>query len=165
MKVFYITLLTLFCTLLSRGQVLHRQTLSNNGVSTLTNNGIFVSHTIGQSISSQTVKKATTIIQQGFQQSMLSKSGFEIDIPKLSIETKVYPNPFVSHIKIDFSEEIKGDIQVILFDMLGKILFFTSKTSENKSITLDNLDFLPAGSYFLSLKTNNYNINNQLIKN
>lgn len=165
MKVFYITLLTLFCTLLSRGQVLHRQTLSNNGVSTLTKNGIFVSHTIGQSISSQTVKKATTIIQQGFQQSMLSKSGFDIDIAKLSIETKVYPNPFVSHIKIDFSEEIKGDIQIILFDMLGKVLYNSSKTAENKTITIDNLDFLPAGSYFLSLNTNTYNFNKQLIKN
>ncbi|MBP6755462.1 MAG: T9SS type A sorting domain-containing protein [Bacteroidia bacterium] len=165
MKIFYITFLILFCTFHSTGQVLHRQTLSNNGVSTLTKKGFFVSHTIGQPISSQTVKKATTIIQQGFQQSMFSRSGLEIDIPKLSIETKVYPNPFNSYIKIDFSEEIKSDIQVILFDMLGKILFKTSKTPENKSITLDNLDFLPAGSYFLSLNTNNYNFNNQLIKN
>ena len=164
MKIFYITFLILFCTFHSTGQVLHRQTLSNNGVSTLTKKGFFVSHTIGQSISSQTVNKATIITQQGFQQSMFSKPGLEIDIPKLSIVTKAYPNPFVSFVKIDFSEEINDDMQVILFDMSGKVLFEISKTPENKSITLDNLDFLPAGSFFLSLKSTNYLLSNQLIK-
>jgi len=165
MRIFYITMLTLFCTFLSRGQILHRQTLSNNGVSTLTKNGVIVSQTIGQSISSETVKNSSSFIQQGFQQSLFAKLGFDSGNSKLSIETKVYPNPFISFIKVDFSDEIQGKIEVRLIDMLGRVVFLSSTTAVSNSITIDSLDFLPAGSYYLSLSTYNYKFNNQLIKN
>jgi hypothetical protein len=165
MNFFKIFLFTFFWISLSSGQILHRQSLSSNGVATLTQNGLFVSHTIGQSISSQTVKKSSSIVQQGFQQSLFSKSGFVVNNSNVSIETKVFPNPFISTVTINFSEEILGEIQVKISDMLGRVVFISTTQPDNKSIFIDNLDFLQAGSYFLHLNATNYRFNNQLIKN
>ncbi len=146
------------------GQVLHRQIFSNNGVSFLSKNGVYISHTIGQSVSSQTIKNSSFSIQQGFQQSTFSKLDVNIDDSKLLIETKIYPNPFHYKLTVSFSTAISGKMQVTLTDVLGRVVFFTSLLPVNNTITIEALDFLPAGSYFIILNAPNYNYKNQLIK-
>ena len=165
MKVNYIFLLIFFSANLARCQSLQRQTISNEGVSNLTKDGFFYCHTIGQSISSQTFKNSTLIVQQGFQQSLVSNLKFDIYDSKFLIKSKVYPNPFFSFINVDFSAEIIGKIQVKLIDMAGKVVFTSSTKSISNSISINNLEFLPAGSYVLILNAINLKYENHLIKN
>jgi hypothetical protein len=62
---------------------------------------------------------------------------------------KIYPNPSSSIINIDYTE----NLQSTLFNILGqKVLSTTSKT-----INISNLE---QGTYFLSTKDSNNNINN-----
>lgn len=165
MKICFIYLLPLFLTNLTIGQVLNRQVVSNNGVSVTTKSGFFVSHTVGQTISSQTIKKTSFILQQGFQQSLYSILSQLNDKSNLTIVTKAYPNPFHSFIKVDFTEEITGEIEIAIIDVLGRVVYISSTKSINNSITIDGLDFLSEGNYFLSLKAHDYNYINQFIKN
>lgn len=165
MKICVIYILPFFLTNLSIGQVLNRQVVSNNGVSVLTKSGFFVSHTVGQTIASQTINKTSLIFQQGFQQSLYSILSQFIDNPNLTNVTKAYPNPFHSFIKLDFTEEILGEIQIVIIDVRGRVVYTSSAKSINKSITIDGLDFLSKGNYFLSLKADDYNYINQFIKN
>jgi hypothetical protein len=62
---------------------------------------------------------------------------------------KIYPNPSSSVINIDYTE----NLELTLFNILGqKVLSTTSKT-----INISNLE---QGTYFLSTKDSNNNINN-----
>jgi hypothetical protein len=62
---------------------------------------------------------------------------------------KIYPNPSSSIINIDYTENLQSN----LFNILGqKVLSTTSKT-----INISNLE---QGTYFLSTKDSNNNINN-----
>ena len=62
---------------------------------------------------------------------------------------KIYPNPSSNVINVDFS----GDLQLTLFNVLGQLVLSTS----SKTINISNLD---QGTYVLSAKDSNNNINN-----
>jgi hypothetical protein len=165
MKFFYFTFLFLFLTTFSSGQVLNRQVLSNNGISVVTKSGFFVSHTVGQTISSQTIKNSSTNIQQGFQQSLFPILNIENNNLNKSFVINAYPNPFRSFIKVDFSEDIVGDIEVRIIDVLGRVVYTSSLKLASNSFIIGNLDFLSTGNYFLSLSTTDFKYTNQFIKN
>lgn len=165
MKLFYITILFLFQIFLASGQVLNRQVLSNNGFSVVTKSGFFVSHTVGQTISSQTIKNSTTIIQQGFQQNLFPILNIENNNLNKSFVINAYPNPFHSFIKVDFSEDIVSDIEVRIIDVLGRVVYTSSLKLTSNSFIIGNLDFLSTGNYFLSISTNDFKYTNQFIKN
>ena len=62
---------------------------------------------------------------------------------------RIYPNPSSSVINVDYSE----DLQLTLFNVLGQQIL----SSSSKTINISNLD---KGTYILSAKDSNNNINN-----
>ncbi|PJB14873.1 MAG: hypothetical protein CO118_06305 [Flavobacteriales bacterium CG_4_9_14_3_um_filter_32_8] len=75
----------------------------------------------------------------------------------------IYPNPFHQNITIDI--ENKGEVELTLFDVSGKIIF-TKTSYQQKNITLDMKPFnLGAGNYFLKIKKENTIETIRLIKN
>ena len=67
----------------------------------------------------------------------------------MAMGIRIYPNPSSSVINIDYSE----DLQLTLFNVLGQQVL----SSSSKTINISNLD---KGTYILSTKDSNNNINN-----
>ena len=67
----------------------------------------------------------------------------------MAMGIRIYPNPSSSVINVDYSE----DLQLTLFNVLGQQVL----SSSSKTINISNLD---KGTYILSAKDSNNNINN-----
>ena len=61
------------------------------------------------------------------------------------IEANIYPNPFVNQIQLQWNESLKGDLKLV--DITGKII--VEKSFEGQEFTIDQLDVLSSGIYFL----------------
>ena len=53
---------------------------------------------------------------------MFSKPGLEIDIPKLSIVTKAYPNPFSDRVQFQVRAVEDGKVTLEVFNLTGQRL-------------------------------------------
>ncbi len=70
-------------------------------------------------------------------------------IPKL--DYKVIPNPFQDYFTLEFEDQLEDDLQLVISDMLGRVLFqkVISKGSYQTQIKTDHLI---AGIYYLELR-------------
>ena len=69
-----------------------------------------------------------------------------------TIESQVYPNPFKNDFTIAFKTPIVGDVEVALFDALGKKVF-VKKEQARQLISIHVAD-LPTGLYNYRIRTN-----------
>lgn len=148
----------------SRGQILQRQIISAHGLSSFTKSGLYVNQTLGQSISTQSLAKSSLIIQQGFQQSLFSVSDFGTINTNQLFDAKVYPSPFSSFLNVEILTDVSGEVEFILMDNLGRSVVNRTIQPLQNSFTMNGLDFLPSGIYFIRLKNNNYIYSNKIIK-
>lgn len=92
---------------------------------------------------------------EDIQEGILSNSELINDFSVLS----AYPNPFNPTITIQFSTEITQNIEVSIYDLMGKkvdvIYNDLVQTNTLKSLVWDASDF-SSGDYFVSLKTENF---------
>lgn len=73
-------------------------------------------------------------------------------------QVNLYPNPFVSELKIDFSEQIKS---VTIYDMLGKIVHQQKLGSTAANL---NLSKLQSGIYLMEIETQHNRIKKTINK-
>lgn len=158
MRIFFIiALLTLSSSFY--GQQLHHQMLSSQGGSSVTSNGYSVRYTVGQ----QSIAGTSTtgyVIQQGFQQSNWEKI---IQHNTISIVTTVYPNPFVDSVKFSFSSSPGSTIDVLVFDILGRLVYSESVQNDSNLISLD-LKKLSSAEYLVKLSSGSYIHSAKIIK-
>ena len=92
---------------------------------------------------------------EDIQEGILSNSELINDFSVLN----AYPNPFNPTITIQFSTEITQNIEVSIYDLMGKkvdvIYNDLVQTNTLKSLVWDASDF-SSGDYFVSLKTENF---------
>ncbi len=102
---------------------------SSTGVSgsseIITNNNktYVVQQSIGQASAIGTFSNVDYILRQGFIQPNVLAKIIDDTIP-LNLEAIIYPNPFVESISISFNEKISDKIEVVVFDVLGRMVFF-----------------------------------------
>ncbi len=152
-------ILFLFLVQAAIGQTLHHQMVSAQGGSVTSNSG----HTVNYSIGQQSVTGTNTsqyIVQQGFQQNNWSRI---IKKNKKSIITSLYPNPFVDQLTLDFSTSPGTIIQVIVFDILGRIIHTEAIANQDNQIKL-NLSRLSSAEYLIKLTSDNYEYATTIIK-
>jgi hypothetical protein len=79
---------------------------------------------------------------------------------------KVYPNPFVGDINMQVFTEKKQTVLIKVVDMGGKIILQKRQVWQRGAsvITLDQLDKLQAGTYFIHLVTDTGDYHNKIIK-
>ncbi len=154
-------LLLLFFGISVYSQQLHHQMLSSQGSSNALNSGTLVKQTIGQQSVIGNTKKNNTFVGQGFQQSLLSKTGTSSLVDE--ILTTTYPNPFVDQINFQFSKPVSGLITITIFDLLGRLVFKEQKEASQNILTLDNLQF-SQNEYLVKLSASNYNYATQIIQ-
>ncbi len=150
----------------SYAQVLHHQAISVQSTSVKTTSGIHISQTIGQQSALGSFIKPNYVVQQGFQQSLISRISSVFNNSPLvnSIETKLYPNPVISVLNFEFSSEVRGLITITIFDLSGKLMGSYEKKSLQNKLTIGSLEMLPSGEYIVRLVSGNYNYVTKFLK-
>ena len=85
---------------------------------------------------------------------------------QLNIDFKVFPNPFESDININLSVYNPDNINIKVFDILGKEIYSDAKYFNRGQHTyqLSELSSLEKGVYFISIKSNGQTISKKIVK-
>ena len=140
-------------------QSVHHQMISAQGGGVVTNSGITVNYSVGQQSVTGT-SSGTYVVQQGFQQNNWSKI---INNNNSSIQTTLFPNPFVEQITFTFSSSPGAKINAMVFDILGRLIHSEVVVNENNEIKL-NLSRLSSAEYLIRLTSSNYEYATTIIK-
>lgn len=151
-------LLVCFCCLLQQ-QILAqsnlvRSTTGASGTSEEIAHGgsiYIIQQTVGQPSVIGTVSHDNYTFRQGFIQPDVFSKIVEKDMP-LDLQLVIYPNPFDNQITLAFTEDIKNDIHISVFNILGARVFSKSYKS-NQQIDVV-LDWLSSGEYILKTVAN-----------
>jgi hypothetical protein len=142
-----------------KAQVLHHEMVSSQGGAVVTPFGNKVNYTIGQSVTGTAANGYT--VQQGFQQ---SNWGAIINKNNNTITTTAFPNPFIDTISFGFSSSPGDTINVVVYDILGRLIHSISLPNESNKIKL-NLSWIPSAEYLVKLTSGDYEYSTQIIKN
>ena len=142
------------------GQVLHHQMISSQGATKKLSNGYTISQTIGQQSAIGNSNKDAVVIQ-GFQQSLWSS--YIASNEKTEIVVLTYPNPFTDLLHFQFSNLIKDEIVVYVFDISGRLVHQEKGKLENAILTI-NLLKLPRSEYLVQLRSMTMTYYTKIIK-
>ena len=123
-----------------------RQSINCIGSSTVSN-GIRISHTVGQALSTSFSKTANLVIRQGFQQANL-----QYEVEKTDFDIQLYPNPNDGDFNVSISGILADDpILYQILDLNGKIVL-DSKKVDSMTFSVSTIGIEP-GMYYLMLNT------------
>ena len=144
------------------GQLLHHQSISEQGSLIKLNSGLMVSQTIGQQSSIDTATNPV-VVQQGFQQSYWATL---ITNSTLSNSTQViaYANPFVGTIYFQFTNLVDEEISVLIYDIHGRKLLEKEIKVNNGLLSID-LSILANATYLVRFSTKGVTYYRKIIKN
>ena len=156
-RIFLFLLLILsFQTVFSQFQ---NQMLSSMGSTSETSSGIIATQTIGQTSVIGFYKNSRTGVSQGYQKPLLNKI---ISNPQTNtLDIKVFPNPFVDQININYFGE--DQLSISLFDVTGKLIYSDELLFSSYTKVID-FKRLPAGFYFATISSKTSIFNTKLIK-
>jgi len=127
----------------------------------INNKGYIVQQSVGQSSAIGTYENSKYALRQGFIQPNVLSKIMDKGIP-MNLNVVVFPNPFIENISLSFAEEIKDDISVSVYDLLGRLLF-VNKYKANKRINII-LENLSVAKYILKVNANNRQFIKTIIK-
>jgi hypothetical protein len=82
---------------------------------------------------------------------------------KQSIEWSLYPNPFSTHINLDFLSPVSGEIRFSLYDAKGKLII--DETIEAKQKQRIPMEQLAEGIYLINISVLKKSFKTQILKN
>ncbi len=110
---------------------------------------VVVQQTIGQSSIIGAAKTENVSAIQGFIQPLLLDKILTPDVPQV-LEAKIYPNPFVENLFLEFDLMPETNIVISAFDIMGKVVWSKSYASSNFiSLEPTNLTY---GYYFFKVE-------------
>lgn len=127
-----------------------------------------VQQSIGQASAIGTFYTSNYILRQGFIQPGISHPVFPIKPSPssslaLSLSVAIYPNPFTETVTLSFSEKIDDTIEVVLFDLAGRLVFSQNyKANQKLRVLFPNL---PLATYIMKVTANNQHFVKKLLKN
>lgn len=158
-QLYYFLFITFLSTVGVFAQQLHHQMLSCQGGASSSVSTIKVLYTVGQQSVIGTAS-SDYIFQQGFQQ-----MNWDTKISKNTnhIQLTAYPNPFTDKLYIKFSSVPNPVVDVLVYDLLGRLVYSDSLFVDNSSIVLDLID-LSSAEYLVHLSAVNYSHSIKIIK-
>lgn len=134
-----------------------------------------VQHSIGQASATGTFYGSNYISRQGFiqpitprpliisPQNPLRSNPLPIEPLVLNLSVAIYPNPFTESITLSFSEEVYGTVEVLVFDLAGRLVF-SKNYGANKNIKVEFTNISMA-TYIIRINTDNKQFIKKIIKN
>jgi hypothetical protein len=131
---------------------------------TILNKNYNIQQSIGQSsiIGQKNIGK--TFVQQGF---LINVKVFDIDNTNSdfinnSLMVVISPNPFIDHVKINFSKKTLQDIHIYIYDINGKVLF-TKKHKPTDTLIVP-MKYYSLGSYLIHIQSGKNKFTRKLLK-
>jgi hypothetical protein len=123
-----------------------------------------IQQSIGQSAMIGKKRIGKIKVQQGFltNNKVFNVNNSNIEFIDTSLNVRISPNPFIDHIKINFSKETVNDIQINIYDLNGKVLF--SKKYKPTSVLFVPMRFYNIGSYVIRIQSGTNKITKKIIK-
>jgi hypothetical protein len=123
-----------------------------------------IQQSIGQSAMICKKRIGKIKVQQGFltNNKVFNVNNSNIEFIDTSLNVRISPNPFIDHIKINFSKETVNDIQINIYDLNGKVLF--SKKYKPTSVLFVPMRFYNIGSYVIRIQSGTNKITKKIIK-
>jgi len=149
----YTILFFLCISLYGFSQTEIKKTSISSGGEIATVNNTSLIYSIGETFTQENTQSAVHLSEGFISQKILKTLG--VKNYKLFNEFKLYPNPVVSFVNINFTKPSKYVIQIS--DLNGKIILTKNTINLSNSIDISNLS---AGVYLILLKdkiSNNYN--------
>ncbi len=153
-----LTFIISFGCLWAQAQTIEKFSIDSGGNSTSSSN-IFVLYTIGE-VNVQELNAGNILLSEGFISSDFGETlniGYEGSIDN---QLLMYPNPAKDFVTI--TNLPHGEIQMIVFDINGKVI--VSKIVNTETARIDTSNF-PNGVYLLRFDHNGYIIHKKLIVN
>lgn len=126
--------------------------------------GYKIQQSIGQSsiIGKKNVDRIS--VQQGFltNSRVFHINNSETDFIDASLDIIISPNPFIDHIKINFSKITANDIQINIYDLNGKVL--VSKKHKPTDVLLVPMRYFSLGSYIIQVQSGKDKFTEKLLK-
>lgn len=128
--------------------------------------GRYYSHVVGQMSISGTSMKNGIVVRQGFKQpqmqGMNTASNKTLPFASLGSQTPednplnftAFPNPFVDKLTIGFSDYSANLTELIIYDLLGNVVFQKMYPSLTKEILLTDFKDFRAGKYIIKMLQN-----------
>ena len=91
---------------------------------------VVVQQTIGQSSIIGAAQTESVSAIQGFIQPLLLEKILTPEVPQV-LEAKIYPNPFVNHLFLEFDFMPETNIVISAFDIMGQVVWSKSYASTN----------------------------------
>ena len=121
---------------------------------------LVVQQSIGQGSVIGTFASGAITLRQGYiQPPSIKTSIIEEDSNLLA---SVYPNPFTDAVNISFSEEVNGNLTIVIYDMLGRKVYDQSKRATQEMTV--NLQSLSSAQYIMVVSSGNKLFKANLIK-
>ena len=159
MKLFVFILLS-FIHFASFSQ-LHHQTISI-GSSQIESSNFTISQTVGQLSPIGNYNSNGRLLFQGFQQPII-KIIKNNNYSSVNTSTVAFPNPFNEDINFKFFNEQPDLLEILIFDINGKLISKFNKKSEGDVLKL-NLEELLDSQYLIILKSSEYFYSTKIIK-
>lgn len=89
-------------------------------------------------------------------------------LPNSNTSVSIYPNPFTSIINLNIKSDDIQDIQIIVKNMLGQLVYQQAYTlMSNNDVVQINLNQLSVGPYVIEVNNTNHNLllTEKIIKN
>ena len=108
-----------------------------------------ISYTIGQAVYAAG-QGSSVSVTQGFQQPEYIIT--EVNNNDNTLDVKLYPNPTLNDVVVDFYGNFSGTYTAKIYDLSGKMLSQTNITSNSQKLNLRNY---PAGNYLIKITQGN----------
>lgn len=130
----------------------------------INNKSYEIQQSIGQSSILGTKSKGNTSVQQGFLNNniIFSVNNSDIDDIDEFLDLVISPNPFVDHIKINFSRETKHMIYIIIYDTNGKVLY-SQKNNPTDNVIVPMRHYA-VGNYIIQIQSGQNKFAKKLLK-
>ncbi|WP_343330079.1 T9SS type A sorting domain-containing protein [Polaribacter staleyi] len=123
-----------------------------------------IQQSIGQSsiIGKKTTGKTT--VQQGFLNhvKIFTINNSDLEIIDESLNLVISPNPFIDHIKINFTRETKHNIHIFIYDTNGKVLF-SKNYNPTDSIHIP-MKYYTIGTYLIRIQSGKDKFTRKILK-
>jgi hypothetical protein len=139
-------------------QSISRQVIASSGAYASAG-GYSLSYTVGEMAAIQTLSAGSTILTQGFQQPNDITIGL-LEIGQQANGTFViYPVPAVDHLWFGYEFDERGEVEVTLHDITGRVLDFSLRENYTPGKVTHEFDCTPyaSGHYVITAKYTSQN--------
>jgi hypothetical protein len=154
------------------GQYIQSATLSAGGSMGGGHGNYYLSHVVSQSsIVVGTARSGNVVVRQGFKQPFISKNNVAfktaamvVSEPLVPIQVDVFPNPFVDHVLLRFSEATRTPTRLTLYDASASLIWERLYPENMTEISLDGFSEIRAGKYLLLIFQHGNPVTRTIIK-